>query len=191
MNATNDWQQLAQTWQAQAVYLPTLRRSTRWHTLRLYVYAGIEVGIVLMIWALTIYWQWIEPLPLLWQLWAWLWSLLAPIMTALNMRARRGTWRAQEDSVRGLLDLKRRRALAALQLIRFGERFGPAGILLGWLWNGLWAWSRPSAAPWWQLFSGALVVTVIIGSSLWLSRRRARRERRTLAETESLLQDLA
>lgn len=187
---SNDWLQLAHTWQAQPVNLPALQRSTRWCTLRMYALMAVEIGVVLMIWSLAVYWQWIKPLPTLWQIWAWLWSVLAPVMTWFNIRSRRGTWRAHENDVRALLELRIRRAKANLTVIRYGDYFGPLGIVLGWLWNGLSVWLYPAKASGWQSFLGAIFVTVIVGGWMLICRRYARRERRKLAETESLLQDL-
>jgi len=190
MTETNDWLQLANTWQAQAVDLPALRRRTRWYTARMVALISLEIAIVLMIWTLAIYWRWFQPLPTLWQVWTWLWAVLAPVMTYFNLRARRGTWRAQQDSVHGLLELRIRRANANLKTIRYGTIFSPAGMVLGWIWNGLTVWQYGGDGPWWLLYSGALMVTLIIGGWLLVIGHYARRERRTLAVTESLLQDL-
>ena len=190
MTDANDWLQLATTWQAQPVDLPALRRSTRWHTLRLYSVVAFELAVVLMIWALAIYWQWIKPLPTLWQIWGWLWAVLAPLLTGFNLRARAGSWRAPEDSIRGLLELKRARAQGSLRMIRFGNATLPYAIALAWLWNGLSLWLYPPKSWGPAAFSGAVLVTVTLLLWLALCNRRARRDRRTIAEAERLLQDL-
>lgn len=191
MSDANEWLQLARTWQAQTVDLPTLQRSTFWHTLRLYGLVALELLVVLLVWAMAVYWQWLKPLPLLWQIWAWLWALLAPVLTWMNLRARTGSWRAREDSVLGLLELKKTRALGTLRVIDFGNRVLPYAVILGWLWNGLSVWLYPPKQIGVASFSGALLVTAILSLWFWLCRRRARKERRIVAETERLLQDLA
>lgn len=191
MSEANDWLQLATTWQAQTVDLPSLRRRTRWQTWRLYALIGIELLVVLMIWALAIYWQWFKPLPTLWQVWGWLWAVLAPLLTAFNLRARAGSFRRVDDSVRGLLELKKARAEGSLRTIRFGNAVLPYAIALGWLWNGLAVWLYPPKAISLLSFSGALLVTATLLLWLQLCRRWARRERRIIAEAEQWLQDLA
>ena len=190
MTDANEWLQLATTWQAQTIDLPSLRRSTRWHTLRLYGLLAIELLTVVGIWAMAIYWQWIQPLPTLWQVWAWLWAVLAPALTYMNIRARAGSWQVREDSVRGLLELKQARAQASLRMIRFGNRCLPYAIALAWFWNGLALWLYPPKVFSLWSFSGALLVTLLLGAWAWLCTRRARGDRRTIAETEKLLQDL-
>jgi len=190
MSERNDWLQLTSTWQAQTVNLPALQRSTRWCTVRMYALVALEMVLLLATWSMAVYWQWIKPIPALWQAWAWLWSVLTPVMIYVNVRNRRGTWRSHENDVRGLLELRIRRTKANLTAILYGNLFGPLGILLGWIWNGLAVWLYPSNAPWWQALFGAILVTVILGSWMLIWHRLARRERRKLAEAESLLQDL-
>lgn len=191
MTDGNDWSQLASAWQAQPVDLPKLRRSTRWHTVRLYAFAAVELAVVLAVWALAIYWQWMEPLPTLWQVWGWLWAVLAPALTVFNMRARAGSWRAREDNVRGLLELRRARAQSSLRLLQFGERCIPYAIALAWLWNGLALWLYPPRKLDLWSFSGGLLVTAFMLCWWALCKRRARQDRRTIAETERLLQELS
>lgn len=190
MTDVNEWLQLASTWQAQTVDLPALQRRTRWHTVRLYGLVAFELLTVLMVWAMAAYWQWVKPLPLLWQLWAWLWAVLAPVLTALNLRARAGSWRAREDSVLGLLELRKARAISSLRMIELGNRIMPYAVALGWLWNALAIWLYPPKQLGIGSFSGALLVTVVLSGWFWLCTRRARKDRRIIAETERLLQDL-
>lgn len=190
MTDSNDWLQLATTWQAQTIDLPALQRSTRWHTLRLYALISFELAVVLMVWALAIYWQWFKPLPTLWQVWGWLWAVLAPLLTWFNLRARAGSFRAGEDSVRGLLELKKARAEGTLRTIRFGNAVLPYAIGLAWLWNLLALWLHPPKAFGLAAFSGGILVTVSLLLWVALCNRWARRERRTIAEVDRWLQDL-
>lgn len=191
MSDANDWLQLATTWQAQTIDLPSLRRRTRWQTWRLYALISFELLVVLMIWALAVYWQWFKPLPVLWQIWGWLWAVLAPLLTVFNLRARAGSFRRVDDSVRGLLELKKARAEGSLRTIRFGNAVLPYAIVLAWCWNGLAVWLYPPKAVTVMSFSGGLLVTVTLLLWLQLCRRRARRERRIIAEAEQWLQELA
>jgi len=116
--------------------------------------------------------------------------VLAPLLTWFNLRARAGSWRASENSVYGLLELKKARLQASLRMIRFSNAVLPYAIALAWLWNGLSLWLYPPKQLGLAAFSGGLLVTVTLLLWLVLCNRRARRDRRTIAETERVLQEL-
>lgn len=118
MNAPNDWQDLQTLWQTQKVDLPQLQKQTRWKTRLMQFYVALEIITIPLIWGLT-WWMWSQRTPsTLWQVWMLFWCLVTPLLAWWNLRQRRGTWRAESDSLMALLQLKRKRVFVALNMAR-------------------------------------------------------------------------
>jgi hypothetical protein len=119
----DDWQGLVDTWQAQPVDLPRLRRRTRWKTWRMRAVVAGELAATLFLFVLT-WWAWDRPGTTdLHRLWFAIWCVSIPFAQAFTLAARRGIWRTRDDSVSALLRLQHDRA-------RAGERLGLSSIVI-------------------------------------------------------------
>lgn len=187
MNSNDDWQLLAATWQAQPVDLPTLRKSARWKTLRMWLVSGSEVLAMLGLYAMCLFWQPDKPRAV--SIFLWCWTLLCTVLWWLSMRRRRGTWRAKNDSVHALLELKQARARAGRQLARWSFWMAWFAILVSFAAPAL-LMDADKPLTWAQRYGPASVASVLlllwaIGAHLY-----QRQRERELRDLQQLLQDL-
>lgn len=118
MSAPNDWQDLQTLWQTQKVDLPRLQSQTRWKTRLMTFLVGLEIATIPFVWGIT-WWMWSQRSPsTLWQVWMLFWCIVTPILTWWNLRMRRGTWRAENNSLMALLQLKRKRVFVVVNMAK-------------------------------------------------------------------------
>jgi len=182
MTGDDDWSELGATWRAQPVDLPRLRRETHWKTWRMRLAVAGELLSAAVLYGFAI-WAWERPDTTdLHRYWIALWCAVMPLLLWLSLSARRGLWRAADESVVGLLRLRIARA-------RSGERLGwltigvtAAMLVAASLWIGLFHHLHPTADTakaarrLWGLVGIVVFSLSWIGGSWWYIRAR-RRER--------------
>lgn len=189
----NDWQSLAQTWQAQEIDLPTLKRKTRWKTVRMLLNGALEFFVVFYVWGMT-WWMWerVAQSPI-WGSWLVFWSIITPIMLLWSWRAKRGMWRTMDESVLGLLRLKQKRVEWAVR----GARLSIWGMLLSaalvMVWGGAsWLFEPTQSAqtshqfPFRILLAVAWLLVSAIGTECY-----RRYQVKKLAEVNALLREFS
>lgn len=110
----NDWHDLQNVWQSQAIDLPKLQKQTLWKTRRMMLWVAVEIAMVPFLWWYT-WWIWPQSSTLL-KAWMLLWCALGPVITWWWWHLRRGTWHAESGNLHDLLALKQKRLQAAYRM---------------------------------------------------------------------------
>ena len=182
-----EWNALAESWQAQHIDVPALQRSTRKKTRMMRLTVAGEVFSVLLVWAFSGYFLIRYHPPLIWQIWVAFWAVVQLLVFIYAGRLRRDAWRSPDESVQELLALKKRRALAGIRLSTLCISFCAVCLVLTWGW--VFVTRLIHSAPQASLVSATIVTGWIllwwIGSIFY-----KRKQRRLMAEVDSMESEL-
>jgi hypothetical protein len=186
MSEANDLEALRSVWRTEVPGVPAdLRRRVRRQSVRMRVYAVVDVFLSVAFLGASLWWALIKPIPEIVVLAAGVWiiTLSALIFSFLN---RAGMWAATGQDTRSYLTLCLRRCRAGLAALRFGFYLLAVEVVLLAAWH-TWYWSTRSPVPsleaW--LLAACLPAAFLIVLVALHSRRR-----RELARLESLEREL-
>jgi O-antigen/teichoic acid export membrane protein len=180
-------------WRSAAEPLPEIQRKIKWQNLR-FMISNVAAAILLI--AVLIFAMWaVRQHPSRLRIgWAVGISVLVFVSAGCRLWVQRGTWRAESQSTRAFVELRHRRLMARLRLIRMANYLLPAWLvfcaaLAAVNWNVIGPDVRAHPTEWlWVLGS---IFLMVLASFLWLAwcRRRKLAELRRVERTLDEMQD--